>query len=71
MLLNIAMNETPDPQITITDLAIVKKLIGVACERGAFRAEEMSTVGELYDKLTHFIDHVVAEAESTQQGEAK
>jgi hypothetical protein len=41
------MNATPDPQITITDLAIIKKLIGVACERGAFRAEEMSTVGEL------------------------
>ena len=65
------MSETQDLQITITDLAIAKKLISVACERGAFRAEEMSTVGELYDKLAHFIDHVVAEAESTQTGEIK
>jgi len=69
--LNIRMDDQQTPQITISDLAIAKNLISVACERGTFRAEEMSTVGELYDKLTRFIDHVVAEAESTQQGEEK
>jgi hypothetical protein len=71
LLLNICMDDQQTPQITISDLAIAKNLISVACERGAFRAEEMTTVGELYDKLTQFLEHIVAAAESTQQGETK
>lgn len=71
MQLNIHMDDQQTPQITISDLAIAKNLISVACERGAFRAEEMTTVGDLYDKLTRFLEHIVATAESTQQGETK
>jgi hypothetical protein len=65
------MDDQQTPQITINDLAVVKNLISVACERGAFRANEMTTVGEIYDKLTGFLEHIVAAAESAQQGETK
>lgn len=65
------MDEHQTPQITINDLALAKSLISVACDRGAFRAEEMTTVGTLYDKLTGFLEHIVATAETTQQGETK
>lgn len=61
------MNNDQTPQITINDLALAKNLISLSCERGAFRAEEMSTVGSLYDKLTQFLEHVVATAESTSK----
>jgi hypothetical protein len=71
-LLNIIMN-TPETQITLQDLAVIKNLIDVACQRGAFRAEEMRTVGELYEKLSGFLETVVAQAEAAQlqQGETE
>lgn len=57
-------------QLSITDLAVLKNAIDVACSRGAFRATEMKTVGEVYDKLSGFLETVIKQAEqATQQGE--
>ncbi len=72
MSLNIYMDNT-NTQITISDLATIKELINLACTRGAFRGEEMTSVGEVYDKLTGFLDTVIAaaQAEANQQGEAQ
>jgi len=43
-------------QLTIADLASLHTLIDAACTRGAFKAPEMSRVGEIYDKLTRFLE---------------
>ena len=43
------------PQITVQDLAGLQNVIEAACQRGAFRANEMKTVGELYDRLAAFL----------------
>jgi hypothetical protein len=43
-------------QLTIADLASLQTLIDAACTRGAFKAPEMSRVGEIYDKLTRFLE---------------
>lgn len=61
--LNIYMSTQP---ITIADLAVIKNIIDVAAERGAFRAPEMQTVGEIYNKLTAFLEMAVAQAENEQ-----
>lgn len=64
-------------QISINDLAVIKGLIETACTRGAFHANEMSTVGELYEKLTAFLDAILAQAQAEmsantdQQGEVQ
>jgi len=62
-------------QLSITDLAVVKNIIDLACSRGAFRAPEMKAVGEVYEKLTMFLDTVIKQAEADmqagQQGDAK
>ena len=65
--------ENNNTQITVSDLAAIKELIDLACTRGAFRAEEMTSVGEVYDKLTGFLTTVIAaaQAEATQQGEGQ
>jgi len=65
-------NTITPPQITISDLIIIKDLINLACTRGAFRGDEMTSVGEVYDKLTGFLNTVLAAAqvEADQQGEA-
>lgn len=66
-------NET---QLSITDLAVIKKSIELACSRGAFQAGEMQAIGSVYDRLSIFLDLVVRQAEaetakSQTQGEVK
>lgn len=65
--------ENPAQPLSITDLAVIKNIIDVACSRGAFQAGEMRAVGEVYDKLTAFLTQVVkqaeAETQAQQQGE--
>ena len=57
-------------QLTITDLASLHSLIDAACTRGAFKAPEMSRVGEIYDKLTRFLDAATPQAQAqTEQAE--
>ena len=46
-------------EITIADLGLLKNIIDLASTRGAFRAAEMKEVGEVYDKLTAFLEAVV------------
>lgn len=67
-------------QITVTDLALLKSLVEVASTRGAFKADELSTVGQVYDKLNQFLQQLVEQAEqsesaaeptTTQTGESK
>lgn len=67
--------DTQPTQLSITDLAVLKNVIDLACSRGAFRAPEMRAVGEVYDKLSTFLDTVIKQAEAEmqigQQGDAK
>jgi hypothetical protein len=67
--------ENQSTQLSITDLAVLKNVIDLACSRGAFKAAEMKTVGEVYDKLSTFLDTVIKQAEAEmqagQQGDAK
>jgi hypothetical protein len=64
--------------ITVADLNLLKNIIDLASTRGAFRAAEMTQVGEVYEKLATFIDGVVAQAaaqeaelQNAQAGESK
>lgn len=61
-------------QLTITDIISIKNLIDASCTRGTFKAHEMKSVGELYEKLSNFIDatqaQLAAQAQAqTPQGE--
>jgi hypothetical protein len=51
-------------QITIADLDTIKNIIDLASTRGAFRAGEMKQIGDVYDKLTNFLDAVMAQAQA-------
>jgi hypothetical protein len=64
--------------ITVADLNLLKNIIDLASTRGAFRAAEMTQVGEVYEKLATFLDGVVAQAaaqeaelQNAQAGESK
>lgn len=43
------------PNLTLQDLTLVVQLLQVGAQRGAWKAEELSTVGTLYDKLVVFL----------------
>jgi hypothetical protein len=57
-------------QITIADLDTIKNIIDLACTRGAFRGAEASQVGAVYDKLTLFLDVVIAQAKEQEANKA-
>jgi len=54
-----------DNQIKITDLIVIKNIIDLACSRGAFRADEMKSIGDVYDKLAMFVNSVISRAEAS------
>jgi hypothetical protein len=57
-------------EITIADLNLLKDIVDLASTRGAFRAAEMKDVGEVYNKLTSFLDAVVAQAKAQEESAA-
>jgi hypothetical protein len=43
------------PSVTINDIAFLVQIVETVAQRGAFRAEELSSVGAIYDKVKAFI----------------
>jgi len=56
-----------NPSLTIADLSALAGIIDLACTRGAFRANEVKDVGEMYDKLTIFLQAITAQAQADAQ----
>lgn len=57
-------------QLTITDMMSIRNIIDAACSRGAFKANEMQSIGEVYNKLNVFIELVQAQAQAAEQAQA-
>lgn len=43
------------PNLSLQDLLLVVQTIQVVTQRGAFRAEEMTNIGGLYERLVAFL----------------
>ena len=50
--------ESQGPDLTIQDLTALKAIIDVASQRGAFKPNEMMTVGQTYTRLENFLNAV-------------
>jgi len=67
--------EATPANLSIQDLLLVVQTLQVVSQRGAFRADEMSNIGGLYDRLVAFLTASGAikpaeqPAAETQQGE--
>ena len=57
------------PNLSLQDLLLVTQIIQLASQRGAFRAEELSNIGGLYDRLVVFLNATGA-IKPADQGEA-
>lgn len=48
--------ETPEkPNLTLQDLTLMVQILQVGTSRGSWKADELSSVGGLYDRITSFL----------------
>ena len=52
-------------ELEVDDLVNVLKIINTATERGVFKANELSFVGQTYDKFATFVRAAQAEQQAT------
>jgi hypothetical protein len=53
------------PQLSIQDLQNLRAVIDLAVRRGAFGASEVSSVGQVFDRLNTFLIAVAPQTDST------
>lgn len=65
---NPAVEQPAAPSLQLSDLVLALQTIQAVAQRGAFRADEMSTVGGLHDRLFAFLESQgVIKRQSTEQ----
>lgn len=63
--------QQPAPSLSLQDLVLVAQIIQLTSQRGAFKAEELESVGGLYNKLIVFLQSTGALAPAPAQTEEK
>lgn len=63
--------ENQTVNLAVSDLIMLQSVVQVACERGAFRAEEMSQIGQCYDRLSAWLAQMTASPETPTQPETQ
>jgi hypothetical protein len=53
--------------ISVQDLQNVLVVIDLACSRGAIRAAELTTVGQLHDRILNFVKQNAITSQETDQ----
>lgn len=60
-------NKGEEPvQLTLADLQTVLNVVDLASSRGAFRGDELKTVGENYEKIKKFLT-MISEAQKAKE----
>ena len=57
------------PALSLDELSMLMQIVDLAVQRGAFRGNEISQVGAVFDKLNSFLG-AVAQANQPAEGEA-
>jgi len=58
------------PALTVADLRNIRTIIDISSQRGAFRGNELATVGTVFDKLDTFLKAVDAKAEEQKKADS-
>jgi|TARA_B100001094_G_C17947131_1_gene678601 hypothetical protein len=64
-----AEGSTPE-SIGLQDLQLLAQIVDLASQRGAFRGNEMTQVGTVFDKLTTFLNFVAEQNAANEEAEA-
>jgi hypothetical protein len=57
-------NEFNEVELTVNELKALLSIIEVASSRGTFKANELSSVGKVYDRLAIFLNKIVVQNET-------
>jgi len=57
----------PDNVVTLTDLQNVLVVMDLASSRGAFRGPELEPVGQLYSKISKFLQSLAPQTDGVEQ----
>ena len=60
---------TAPVELTVQDLGVIRSIIDVASQRGAFKANEMEAVGKTFNKLDAFLQTVQKAEEEAKKAE--
>ena len=60
---------TEAPSLSLNDLVLLLNVVRVTAERGAIKADEMSAVGAVYEKLQKFLQASNAISQPTEETE--
>jgi hypothetical protein len=63
--------EQQGADLSIQDLSAMKSIIDVVSSRGAFKPAEMMMVGQVYNKLSAFLDAIAKQAEIQKSTETQ
>lgn len=69
--------ENAVPQLTVQDLVTIRSCIELGSQRGAWRANELTAVGAVYEKLSAFLQTLLppkdagTDESTADKGEAK
>ena len=61
--------EQADTSISLQDLQVLANIVDLASQRGAFRGNELTQVGAVFDKLSAFLAQVAAAQAEQAEGE--
>lgn len=65
-----APSEAGAPEgISLNELQLLANIVDLATQRGAFRGNELSQVGAVYDRLTSFLSFVAQQQEEARQNQ--
>lgn len=64
-----APEATEPVELTIQDLGVIRSIIDVASQRGAFKANELEAVGKTFNKLENFLNTVQKKSEEAQKAQ--
>lgn len=59
------------PDFNLTDFVNIKSLLELASRRGAFTAQEMSSVGRVFDRLENFVNFNLAMQKAAAEAEQR
>ena len=57
--------------ISLNDLQVLANIVDLASQRGAFRGNELTQVGAVFDKLSAFLQQVAAAQAANAEGEGE
>lgn len=63
------LSEQEAVSLSIQDLVSIKNIIDLSAQRGAFKAQEMLAIGQVYTKLAGFLDSVAKSQQPTSSTE--